>query len=92
MSKVELVSNFAGKYVLVGEAGSLIHDAFESPVTGTLMDGVESHAHFLDGILQSRYLHAYTLMDIGYFSLVILFVLFMIAIYLSASKYVGLLV
>ena len=27
-----------------------------SPVTGTSMDGVESHAHYLDGILQSKML------------------------------------
>ena len=92
MSKVELVSNFAGKYVLIGEAGSLIHDAFKSPVTATLMDGVESHAHFLDGILQGRYLRAYTLMDIRYFSLIIVLMIIMIVIYLYVAKYIGLLV
>lgn len=32
----------------------MIHDSHISPVTGTLMDGVESHAHVLDGILQGR--------------------------------------
>jgi len=48
MSRVELISNFAGKYVFVGESGTHIKDALVSPVTNTMMDGVEFHAHFLD--------------------------------------------
>ncbi len=56
MSRVELMANFAGKYILIGESGTLIHDSLVSPVTGTLMDGVELHAHFLDGLLQNKML------------------------------------
>jgi CHASE2 domain-containing sensor protein len=56
MSRVELIANFSGKYILIGESGTLIHDSIISPVTGTLMDGVELHAHFLDGLLQNKML------------------------------------
>jgi CHASE2 domain-containing sensor protein len=56
MSRVELMANFAGKYILIGESGTLIHDSLISPVTGTLMDGVELHAHYLDGLLQNQML------------------------------------
>lgn len=48
MSRVDLIKNFAGKYVFIGESGTAIHDSIVSPVTGTQIDGVESHAHFLD--------------------------------------------
>lgn len=50
------MANFAGKYILIGESGTLIHDSLISPVTGTLMDGVELHANFLDGLLQNKML------------------------------------
>jgi class 3 adenylate cyclase/CHASE2 domain-containing sensor protein len=46
-----------GKYVIIGESGTAIHDSFTSPVSWTVMDGVESHAHFLDGIIQNKMLH-----------------------------------
>ena len=52
----ELRNIFEGKYVLIGEAGTMIHDSITSPVTGTLMNGVELHAHFLDGLLQNKML------------------------------------
>ena len=32
----------------------MIHDAHISPLTGELMDGVDTHAHLLDGFLQNR--------------------------------------
>ncbi len=47
---------FRGKYVLIGESGTFIHDKITSPVTNTRMDGVELHAHFLDGLLQDKML------------------------------------
>ena len=56
MSRTEFITNFSGKYVLIGESGTLIHDSFVSPVTGTQIDGVETHAHFLDGLLQNKML------------------------------------
>jgi CHASE2 domain-containing sensor protein len=56
MSRVQLIQNFRDRYVFIGESGTAIHDAFVSPVTGTMMDGVESHAHFLDGLLQGKML------------------------------------
>ena len=56
MSRVELIHHFANKYVFIGESGTLIHDSLISPVTGTRMDGVETHAHFLDALLQNKIL------------------------------------
>ncbi len=43
-------------YVLVGESGTIIHDIIQSPVNRQSMPGVESHAHFLDAILQDKFL------------------------------------
>jgi hypothetical protein len=37
MSKVDLVRNFADKYVFIGENGTLIHDEVVSPVSDTMM-------------------------------------------------------
>lgn len=37
MSKRDLVATFAGKYVFIGENGTLIHDEVVSPVSGTMM-------------------------------------------------------
>jgi len=54
MSKVDLVRNFADKYVFIGENGTLIHDEVVSPVSDTMMAWVETHAHMLDGLLQNR--------------------------------------
>ncbi|NRH20884.1 adenylate/guanylate cyclase domain-containing protein [Candidatus Gracilibacteria bacterium] len=54
MSELEKI--FKGKYVLIGESGTFIHDTITSPVTGTAMDGVELHAHFLDGLIQDKML------------------------------------
>jgi CHASE2 domain-containing sensor protein len=56
MSDVNLIQSFNRKYIFIGESGTAIHDTFESPVTGENMDGVEGHAHFLDGILQKKLL------------------------------------
>jgi len=56
MNKVERKTNFAGKYVLIGESGTIIHDEHLSPVTGHKIDGIETHAHFLDGLLQDKML------------------------------------
>jgi CHASE2 domain-containing sensor protein len=65
------MTTFGGKYVFIGEAGSFIHDAQISPVTGTMMDGVESHAHFLDGLLQKRFLQSWDIGDISVFLILI---------------------
>lgn len=56
MSRIDMIATFGGKYILIGESGTLIHDSLMSPVTGTLMNGVETHAHFLDGLLQKKIL------------------------------------
>ncbi len=56
MTRVELINHYSGKYIFIGESGTLIHDSIISPVTGTQMDGVELHAHFLDGLLQNKML------------------------------------
>ena len=52
----DLKKIFEWKYVLIGEAGTMIHDSITSPVSGTLMNGVELHAHFLDWLLQDKML------------------------------------
>jgi class 3 adenylate cyclase/CHASE2 domain-containing sensor protein len=57
---IALMKSFSGKYVFVGESGTAIHDSITSPVTNTQMDGVEMHAHYLDGILQDKMLFRVT--------------------------------
>lgn len=48
---------FSGKIVLVWEYGTLIHDAFLSPIDpDRSMPGVEFHANMLDGILTGTFL------------------------------------
>jgi adenylate cyclase len=54
------------------------------------MDGVEFHAHFLDGILQNRYMKAYNITN-GIF-IIVLFFLVLISVtiyYLFSSRYVS---
>jgi class 3 adenylate cyclase/CHASE2 domain-containing sensor protein len=92
LSKPELVASFAGKYVLIGESGTLIHDALESPVTGTLMDGVETHAHFLDAILQWRYLHDWRIGETWVFVSLVILLIFIVTLYMLAPKYLSLFV
>ena len=92
MSKVDLISNFAGKYVFIGESGTIIHDQIVSPVDGRMMDGVESHAHFLDGIVQGRYLRDATMIDMHFIAIIVLLILLMASIYLLVSKYTSLVV
>lgn len=88
-NKLDLIANFAGKYIFIGESGTLIHDQFVSPVSGTMMDGVESHAHMLDGFLQNRILSdintaTYSLL------LTLLFLAFLtIVLYLFLPKFVS---
>lgn len=54
LSNSEFENIFRGKYVFIGESGTMIHDSHISPLTGELMDGVDTHAHLLDGFLQNR--------------------------------------
>ncbi len=89
MNKVDLISNFAGKYVFVWESGWLIHDAHRSPVTGDLMDGVEFHAHFLDGILKDRQLREFSINDFSFFLGLVLLLWFMTTIFFVASKFLS---
>lgn len=53
------------------------------------MDGVESHAHFLDGILQKRFLESWSVDSISFFVGLIIFMLFMISVYLLTPKFVS---
>jgi adenylate cyclase len=92
MKKVDLISTFAGKYVLVGTSGELLHDQIKSPVSGNLMDGVELHAHFLDGILQKRFLRGYDITSV-YFGVGMIFLtLCMVTLYIHVPKFVSLFV
>lgn len=83
----DLSNTFYGKYVFIGESWTAIHDAIVSPVTGTMMDGVETHAHFLDGLLQDKMLAKLDtrLMMI----LVVVLTMFTIILYLFVPKYLS---
>jgi adenylate cyclase len=52
---------FYDKFVLIGEYGTLIHDAHFSPIDHNIaMPGVEFHANMLDSILQGKFLRDQT--------------------------------
>jgi class 3 adenylate cyclase/CHASE2 domain-containing sensor protein len=51
-----LTQVFAGSYVIMGNTTKVASDFIETPVTGELMPGVETHAHFLEGLLQNKML------------------------------------
>lgn len=82
MSDKDIQSNFGGKYVFVGESGTLIHDSFTSPVSGTMVDGVESHAHFFDALLQDKLLFPFRYN----FALAVLLALITIGVYYFIPK------
>ncbi len=88
------IKKLSGKYVFIWESGTLIHDSFKSPVTWRLIDGVESHAHFLDGILQKRFLKSWSFNSPNFNSLTILItvislIIFVVALYLLLPKFVS---
>ncbi|GAB0174124.1 MAG: adenylate/guanylate cyclase domain-containing protein [Candidatus Altimarinota bacterium] len=89
MRSDELEEAFSGKYVFIGEGGSIIHDQFLSPVSSTMMDGVDSHAHLFDGILQGRYLEEFSMRDLGYKILIGFIALFLIVFSLFLPKYIS---
>ncbi len=89
LSKIDLIKNLAGKYVFIGESGTLIHDAYTSPVTGTMMDGVESHANLLDGFLQDRFLIESTNEGIVYKILIFFISFISIVAYLFLPKFIS---
>ncbi len=80
-------SNFAGKYVLIGESGTSINDKKLSPVTGELIDGVEMHAHFLDGLLQNKMLVKLDTWSMFFFVIVLTIV--SIVLYFYIPKYLS---
>lgn len=75
-----LASDFRDKYVFVWESGTRIHDSITNPVTGTAMDGVLSHAHLLDGLLQWKLLRHIT-PDI-------MMIIVIVLVFLSTSSYI----
>jgi adenylate cyclase len=87
MSKLDILQNFGNKYVLIGESGTAIHDSIISPVTGTPMDGVETHAHFLDGLLQNKMLswldEKWMMMSVGILTFLAVLLYFILPKYLS---------
>jgi adenylate cyclase len=87
MSRLDLIRTFAGKYVFIWESWTAIHDAIISPVTWTMMDGVESHAHFLDGLLQNKMLKKFN-QDIG-FVVIIVLTLVSTVLYFYIPKYLS---
>lgn len=58
MTRADLIQNFWGKVVIIGDTWKLFHDSVVSPVTDTEMPWMESHAHFLDWLLQNKIPHA----------------------------------
>ncbi len=69
-----------GKAVLVGEYGTLIHDAFLSPLDpANQMPGVEFHANMLDGLIQDKTLAEQSQTSLIFFGIVIL--LFLAALF-----------
>lgn len=89
LSKIDLIKNLAGKYIFIGESGTLIHDAYESPVTGTMMDGVESHANLLNGFLQNRFLIEKNIEDMMYIIGILLLSLISISTFLFLPKFIS---
>lgn len=76
---------FSGSYVLIGESGTLIHDSTYNPVDNSYMAGVESHAHFLDGLLQDKMLKR---MNEGiYFFLIVFITIMSVMIFYFLPKY-----
>jgi adenylate cyclase len=87
MSKLDLITTFSGKYVFVGESGTAIHDSIISPVSGTAMDGVETHAHFLDGLLQNKMLS--WLDEAWMMGIMTVLTLLSVILYFTVSKYLS---
>jgi class 3 adenylate cyclase/CHASE2 domain-containing sensor protein len=87
MSRVDLIKNFAGKYVFIGESWTAIHDSIMSPVTGIQMPGVESHAHFLDWLLQNKML-AKLDTNIAFF-LIVFLTIFSVCVYFSLPRFLS---
>ena len=87
MESMKLEQSFSGKYIFVGEVGTLIHDSIVSPVTGTQMAGVELHAHMLDGLLQKQML---TRLSDEYLSItIVLMTMISIILYLLIPTYLS---
>jgi class 3 adenylate cyclase/CHASE2 domain-containing sensor protein len=89
MSKVELISNFKDKIVLIGESGTLIHDMNISPVTGKMMAWVEFHAHTIDSILQWKILKEYGFNTPLFLAIIALIVVFSVTVYFSIPSFVA---
>ena len=75
------------KYVFIGVTGELIHDMVINPVSGELMPGVESHAHFLDGILQNKLLSKAS--DSVMFIVYVLITITLVVVYYFAPKFLS---
>ncbi|MCB9805056.1 CHASE2 domain-containing protein [Candidatus Peribacteria bacterium] len=75
---------FRDKFVLIGEYGTLIHDAHFSPIDHNIaMPGVEFHANMLDGILQGKFLREQT--DSELIISLVLLVLFLVVFFFRFS-------
>ncbi len=63
-------------YIFIGESGETLHDLVVSPVNETMMSWVETHAHFLDAIIQNKILKSanQTTMFLFYIVLSVIFV------------------
>lgn len=81
---------FGGKIVLIGEDGTIFHDEIMSPVTRSMMPGVELHANMIDGLLQDKLLREYPV--ISTFLSATILAIFCIFLYFWVPKYVSIFV
>lgn len=86
MDEARLRETFSGKYVFIGENGTLIHDERPSPVTDTAMAGVEFHAHTLDGLIQGRELSEISFEQLLIFSIVSMILLSIVYFFLPSES------
>ncbi len=85
-----LIRELAWKYVFIWESGTNVHDAHNSPVTGAMMDGVEFHAHMLDGFLQKRFLIEMSMNEWMFYIIgILLLSLISIIAYLFLPKFIS---
>ena len=84
---------FAGKIVLIGEYGTLIHDEHFSPVnTGLNMPGVEFHANVLDGLLNNKTLISQGSQSVWMYVILTAFILILCFYFVRTWVAIGLLV
>lgn len=78
---------FAGKYVIIGETGDILHDRFISPASGEYIPWMYSHAFLLDAILQNKTLSKIS--EAHLFFIIIGLTIIFVGIYFLAPKLIS---